>query len=115
MMDENEILSEELYSEFDSSTLLDAVGHLDRMRQHLGDGVNLEPPQIRQDLMDLYGMVMDASNGSSKHSIEDIALQVSDIENSLLAIQEAAERIFGIFRNLNEALNEARERMEEEE
>ena len=114
-MDESEILSEELYSEFDSSTLLDAVGYLDRMRKHLGDGVNLEPPRIRQELMDLHGMVMDASNGSAKYSIEDISEQVSDIERSLVTIQEEAERILRIFRNLEEALNEARERMEEEE
>lgn len=115
MVDKNEILSEELYNEFESFNLLTAVDYLDNMRRHLADGVHFEPPQIRQDLMKLHKMVMDASNGSSKYSVEDILMQLGDIESDIFAIQEEAEKILRIFRDLNKALNNAWNRIEEEE
>ena len=41
--------------DFETRDLLDAVDELDRIRGILADGDNLEPPQIRVDLMKLQG------------------------------------------------------------
>lgn len=114
MADKNEMLSEELYNEFESFSLLTAIDHLDEMRQHLADRVLFEPPQIRQDLMKLHEMVMDASNGSSEYSIEDISEQLWDIESDICAIQEAADKLLNIFSDLDNVLNKVSNRLEEE-
>lgn len=114
MSDKNEILSEELYNEFNSFDLLDAVGYLDKMRQYLADRVSYEPPQIREDLMKLHEMVMDASNGSNEYTIDDLTGQLGDIETDIYAIQEEADKMLRIFSDLNTVLNSAYNRIEEE-
>lgn len=114
-MNENELLEEYLYNDFDSSQLLSAVGYLDKMRRHLADGVGFQPPSMREDLMDLHKMVFDVSNGRATHSLQDIIAQVGDIETGLGEIREQAKNIQSILNELNSVLNEVYDEIEGEE
>ncbi len=46
---------DDLRDQYDTTELHDAVDHLDTIRGILDDGDNLEPPQLRDDLMKLHG------------------------------------------------------------
>ncbi len=107
----NEILSEELYNEFDSTTLLVAVEHLDKMRHHLADN-GYEPPEVRDDLLKLHRIVMESSN-QARHSIEDVSDAVNAVEYCIDEIQEQAEKLKAILSDLNNSLNQAWERIEQ--
>lgn len=111
----SELLSEILYNEFESAELLIAVDCLDAMRGHLADRLPYQSPEIRKDLMDLHGMVMDTSNGSSKHSIEDIYNKFSEVESPIVRIIEEGEKLLTILRSLNAAINTAWNEIEDEE
>lgn len=114
-MSKSELLSELLYEEFDSRVLLDAVSHLDTMRRHLADRLPYQPPQIRKDLMDLHEMVMDVSNGSSKHNLDDIYEALDEVETPVFKIMEAAENLLAVLSKLNDALNVVANEIEDEE
>ncbi len=47
-----------LHENFETTLLLDAVGHVDELRGYLNDGEYGRPPEIRNDLLKLHGMAM---------------------------------------------------------
>ena len=49
-----------LLDEFDTYELVQAVDDLDSIRGIMADGPNCEPPQLRNDLMKLHGLAMQA-------------------------------------------------------
>ncbi len=51
-----------LHENFETTLLLDAVGHVDELRGYLNDGEYGRPPEIRDDLLKLHGMAMDVVN-----------------------------------------------------
>jgi DNA-binding transcriptional regulator PaaX len=111
--DKNQILCEELYDGFDSFNLLTAVDHLDQIRYRLAEGVNFEPPQVRQDLMKLHQMVMNASNASSQHSYDDILLEADAIEDTIWQVQQHTDKLLDILSKLNKVLGKVFDRIEE--
>ncbi len=42
-----------LYKNFETMDLIYAVDHIDKLRSFLGDRANLQPPEIRDDMMKL--------------------------------------------------------------
>ena len=53
---------ERLRDEFDTTKLLVAVDELDHIRNVVADGDNLEPPEVRDQLLKLHGIAMAVIN-----------------------------------------------------
>ena len=51
-----------LYDGFETRDLLDAVDHIDEVRQAIGDEEDGRPPEPRSDLLKLHGLAMDLVN-----------------------------------------------------
>jgi len=54
--------------DFETHDLLDAIDHLDMARNHLGDGVNHEPPELRKDLFRLHTALLKKSKTNQSYS-----------------------------------------------
>ena len=85
---------QKLYENFETTTLLDTVGHLDRLRVELADDEDFRPPTLRQDLLRLHQLAMDVVNRgylSKGEELFDLAFelddQVFDLMENLEAIQ----------------------------
>ena len=83
---------DDLRDQFDTTELLDAVDQLDTIRGIIADGDNLEPPQIRTDLLKLHGLAMHVVNEGYPPD-EDFYDLASDIEFQIDDIVEAVEKI----------------------
>lgn len=93
-----------LYENFETTWLLDAVKKIDEARQHLGDGENWEAPQIRTDLLNLHQLAMDVvNNGWTEKAGElfdmasDLEMQVSDILEALEAVQQTLSKLTELY------------------
>lgn len=93
-----------LYENFETTWLLDAVGQIDEARQHLGDGENWEPPQIRIDLLKLHQLAMDVVNNGWMDSAQelfdmacDLEMQVSDIMEALESVQQTLNKLTDLY------------------
>lgn len=95
---------QELYDNFETTWILNSVDKIDKMRSHLGDGENWEPPQIRTDLLKLHGLAMDVVNkgwtSSSPELFEmamDLEDQITDIRESLDFIEEKLSKLNSLY------------------
>ena len=93
-----------LNDNYDTTALLDAVEHVDEARRHLSDGEFCKPPQIRDDLLKLHQLAMDVVNhGNTENASEmfnmasDLEMQVSDLIESLEAIQETLGKLTELY------------------
>jgi hypothetical protein len=84
------------------SDLLEAVDDLDSIRGILADGPNLEPPQLRIDLMKLHKLAMRVCNESAGDTCEMVELAI-DIEDQVEEIRDASDRIIQVLRQITEA------------
>ena len=87
-----------MIEDFDTSELLESVDDLDSIRGILADGPRLEPPQLRNDLMKLHGLAMQAcrETGEGDRELFDLA---TDVEGDVEDIRDAAERIPDLLRH----------------
>ena len=107
-----EILSETLYEEFSSTDMLTAVTYMDRIRHHIGSSAGHS--QMRDDIQKLHRLIMESQN-SERHTVEDISDASGPISSALIGIIEEAEKFQRIINDLDNALNVAWTRIEEEE
>jgi len=82
---------EQLYNQFDTAWLLDAVKKIDEVRQHLGDRDAWQPPQIRDDLFQLHQLAMDVMSHGSTPQAQAMFDLASDLEMQLTDMIEALE------------------------
>ena len=87
---------ERLRDEYDTTRLLVAVDELDHIRNVVADGDNLEPPEVRDQLLKLHGIAMAVINAG--HPLptdgEEGLLELAwGIESVVGEINEAAETI----------------------
>ena len=94
---------QKLYENFETTTLLDAVDHLDRLRSELADDEYFRPPTIRQDLLRLHQLAMEVVNSGYLNKGEelfDLAFeledQVFDLMENLEAIQDTLSALTGL-------------------
>ena len=94
---------QQLYENYETTWLLTAVDKIDKARGHLGDGENWEQPQIRTDLLTLHGLAMEVVNNGwtskARQLFEmayDLEDQVSDLIESLEAVQEILSKLTGL-------------------
>jgi hypothetical protein len=95
---------ENLYENFETTWLLDAVDHIDNARGYLGDGENWEPPQMRTDLLKLHQMAMDVvNNGWTSKARDffdnafDLEMQVSDLIEELETVQNTLNKLLDLY------------------
>jgi len=100
--------------EFETHDLLKAVDDLDSIRGILADGPNLEPPQVRIDLMKLHELAMRVCNEGEGDTSEVVELAI-DIEDQLEEIRDASDRIIQVLRRITEAEIEEDETDEEDD
>ncbi len=85
---------EDIDDNFESQSLLDAIDQVDKLRSIFGDRDINRPPEIREDLMALHGVVFDAITQGSPHPKElEIWDMASDIESYLDEAREAIDEI----------------------
>ena len=102
-----EITDEEwqnLYENFETTLLLDAVDKIDEARTSLGDGENFEPPEIRTDLLKLHQLAMDVINNGHKDKCEslfemanDLEFQIDDLVQSLEFVQNTLLKLTELY------------------
>ena len=80
-----------LYDNFETTWLLKAVDQIDKVRGHLADGSNCEPPQIRTDLLKLHQLSMDIVNSGWTDKAQEFFDMASDLDDQLFDIIEALE------------------------
>ncbi len=85
---------------FETSDVLDAVKHLDVLRQALSDDEDWKPPAIRQDLLKLHQLAMAVSHRgdiSQAQAMFDLAFeledQLFDVWESCKAIEKTLQAI----------------------
>jgi hypothetical protein len=87
---------ERFRDEYDTHKLLDAVDELDRIRGILADGPNLEPPEIRGELLRLHKITSAVVNEGRPIPDDDEKnpfFLADEIESEISEIHEAAETI----------------------
>jgi hypothetical protein len=93
-----------LYENFETTWLLEAVDHIDNARGYLGDGENWEPPQIRIDLLELHQLAMDVVNNNRADKAQEffdmavgLEMQVSDLIEELEAVQATLNKLIDLY------------------
>ncbi len=95
----------------------EVVSHRNRMSEVytiLVDGPNLEPPQLRIDLMKLHKLAMRVCNEGEGGGSELVELAI-DIEDQLEEIRDASDRITEVLRGITEAETEQDETHDEDD
>ena len=93
-----------LYENYETTWLLGAVGHVDELRGHLGDGEHLEPPEIRTDLLKLHELAMDVVNNGWDSRLHELAELAVDLETQTVEMMESLEAIHQALSRLTELL-----------
>ena len=94
---------DQLRDEFDTMKLLDAVDQLDNLRGLLADGPNLEPPEVRDDLLKLHTIAHQVINEGYPLSDDldhNLLTLAGDIECQIGDISEAADSILNTLSEL---------------
>jgi len=84
---------ENLYSNYDTSALLRAVDSIDELRGLLGDGSDLKPPEIRDDLLKLHGLAMDVVNPGQGGALTRIAILALDLQDQTDDMLELLQKV----------------------
>lgn len=96
-MEENYEMTEEeyqeLYDNFDTWWILDSVKEIDKIREHIADGENWEPPQIRSDLLKLHALAMEVVNSGLTSSSPEMFELAMELEDQILDIRESLDFI----------------------
>lgn len=96
-----------LYENFETTWLLSAVDDIDKLRSYLGDRANLEPPQIRDDLLELHGFAMEVVNNGSEDDLEEMADLAYGLEDQISELMDVLTKVQKVIRKLIELLPEA--------
>ena len=89
---------ERLYNNYDTTSLLRAVDDIDELRGSLGDGPNLEPPKIRDDLLKLHQLAMNVVNLGQEGDLHQMAQLALDL-------QDQTDDMLETLQNVNQAVN----------
>lgn len=92
-----------LYEGFETRDLLDAVDHIDEVRQSIGDQEYNRPPELRTNLLKLHGLAMDVVNNGFTSSADEmfdladeLSLQVCGLTVALEKIQETLDQLLDL-------------------
>lgn len=91
---------QKLYENFETTWLLEAVSHVDELRDHLGDGEHFQPPQIRTDLLKLHELAMNVVNNGRGGQLGEMAELAVELEGEVYEMMESLDAIRQALRNL---------------
>jgi hypothetical protein len=86
--------------------LLEAVGHVDDLRGHLGDGEYFQPPEIRTNLLKLHGLAMDVVNNGWDSQLGEMAELAVELEMQTLEMMQSLETLHQVLSKLTDLLPE---------
>lgn len=86
--------------DFDSWDLLDAVDLFDEMRDHLNDQTEYRPPLMRDQLLELHQLAMEAYPGGNKEKLVKLYDSAEDLESIAFDLMMQAEKIHKILEKL---------------
>ena len=90
---------ERLYNNYDTTSILRAVDDIDELRGSLlGDGSNLEPPKIRNDLLKLHQLAMNVVNLGQEADLKQMATLALDL-------QDETDDLLETLQNVNQVIN----------
>ncbi len=98
---------QKLYENFETTWLLSAVDHVDRLRSHLGDGEYFRPPEIRTDLLNLHGLAMDVVNNGWTSQAKEMFELADGLEMQVYEMMESLEYLQQILGKLSELFPES--------
>ena len=78
---------------FETVTLLDAVGAIDDLRDHLNDGDYGAPPQLRTDLLRLHQVAMEVINQGSRSQVAKLFDRAMEIEDQVFDMMRSLENV----------------------
>ncbi len=78
---------------FDTTTLLRAVGAVDEMRDHLNDGEDGRPPELRTDLLRLHQLAMDVVNCGARSQVPALFDLAANLEDEVSGLMESLEEV----------------------
>jgi len=81
-----------LHEDFDTHTLLDAVGELDTVRGILSDDGN-RPPEIRERLLRLHALAMAVVNEGSHRQAPELFDLAEELEDDAFTMLEAITKL----------------------
>ena len=84
---------QKLYENFETTTLLDAVDHLDSLRAELGDDEDFRPPTLRQDLLRLHQLAIEMVNSGYLNKGEELFDLAFELEDQVFGLMENLEAI----------------------
>lgn len=93
---------EALQDGFDTLSLVHAIDELDKMRGHLNDRAHHNPPEIRNDILQLHDLAMDVVNHGMKGRAPALFNLAIEIEDQLSDLSEALENIRGTIAKLTD-------------
>lgn len=103
------------YEKFETSDLLDAVSHLDILRQALSDDEDWRPPEVRQDLLKLHQLAMEVSHRGDMTQAQPMFDLAFEIEDQLLTVWESLTAIEKIVQGITDLADEFYDDFDEEE
>lgn len=106
---------QKLYENFETTWLLDAVGHIDTLRTHLSDRDIIRPPQMRDDMLELHRLAMDVVNNGWDGHLRQMAFLAVALEDQALDVMMAVEAIHKTLSKLLALLPEAAFEFEDED
>lgn len=84
---------DERLAAIDTRAILAAVGDLEDLRDHLADGDDDEPPEMRTDILNLHRLAMAAANGASDNAeLFDLAIDLADRLDDMADIVDRLSR-----------------------
>ncbi len=84
---------ENLYENFDTTWLLSAVDHVDKLRGHLADD-GLKPPDIRIDLLRLHQLAMAVVNNRQTGKAQKFFDLAYELESQVFDMLESLEYVY---------------------
>lgn len=106
---------QKLYENFETTWLLDAVGHIDTLRTHLSDRDIIRPPQMRDDMLELHRLAMGIVNNGWDGHLRQMAFLAVALEDQALDVMMAVEAIHKTLSKLLALLPEAAFEFEDED
>jgi hypothetical protein len=92
-----------LCEHFETTWLLDAMGFIDEMREHLGESRNLAPLPIQTDLSKLHQLALEViHDGQTDRAQElfdlasELEMQIDDMREALESVQETITKLMAL-------------------
>ena len=90
-MNEEEL--EEIQDNFDTSTILEAVGSIDELRKYLNDRDFNKPPELRDRLLKLHDLADKVINNGWTGQAEEMFELAGELEGDVLDMLEELEKV----------------------